>query len=159
MSVNMRACLIRSGEQFALLRSATCLATLLLLVLGLQAQASSDWPRVRPAEVGLDESQLALARDYAMLSGGSGYIIHKGKLVYSWGDSQKTYDLKSTTKSIGVTALGLALVDGKLSLESKAVDCLPEFGAPPDENRRSGWLERVTLFHLATQTAGFAKPV
>jgi len=158
MSVNMRACLFRSWEHPALLRSAAGLATLLLLAFCLQAQALANWPRVSPAEAGLDESQLALAREYAMRGGGSGYVVHKGKLVYSWGDPRELYDLKSTTKSIGVTALGLALADGKLSLESKAVECLPEFGAPPEENRHSGWLERVTLFHLATQTAGFAKP-
>ncbi|MBL7223879.1 MAG: DUF4185 domain-containing protein, partial [Candidatus Brocadiae bacterium] len=34
----------------------------------------------------------------------------------------------------------------------------PTFGVPPDSNRKTGWLGRITLLHLATQTAGFEKP-
>ena len=75
-----------------------------------------DWPRATPAEVGLNEALLARARDYALRGGGSGIVIKQGKLVYSWGDLKAKYDLKSTTKSIGVTALGLAIYDGKAKL-------------------------------------------
>ena len=128
------------------------------LLLTAQTWPNPDWSRATPAEVGLDESQLILARDYALRGDGSGYVIHQGKLVYFWGDPGQTYDLKSTSKSIGGAALGLALADGKLTLETKAVDCVPAFGTPPAENRLNGWREMVTLFHLATQTAGFAKP-
>jgi hypothetical protein len=70
-----------------------------------------DWTRAEPADVGLDARLLQQARDYALTGGGSGYIVRHGRLVMSWGDPKKTYDLKSTTKSIGVTALGLALDD------------------------------------------------
>jgi len=66
-------------------------------------------PRATPSETGLNEGMLARARDYAPRSGGSGIVIHHGKLVYPWGDLKAKYDLKSSTKSIGVTALGLAL--------------------------------------------------
>jgi Beta-lactamase len=74
------------------------------------------------------------------------------------GDQKERYDLKSTTKSIGITALALAIQDGKLKLSDKAHKLHPQFGTPPDENATTDWLGEITLFHLATQTAGFEKP-
>ncbi|NIN71121.1 MAG: serine hydrolase, partial [Gemmatimonadetes bacterium] len=81
-----------------------------------------------------------------------------GKVVLRWGDQKQTYDLKSSTKAIGVTAVGLALMDGKFaSLHEPAAKYHPDFGVPPEANREKGWLDKITLFHLATQTAGFDK--
>ncbi len=116
------------------------------------------WPRAKPAQVGMDEAKLAQARDYALTGGGSGYIIRYGKLVMSWGSPTKRYDLKSTTKSIGVTALGLAIADGKIKLSDKAAKFHPSFGVPPESNRDRSWLGKITILHLATHTAGFEKP-
>lgn len=119
---------------------------------------AQEWERATPADVGMRASKLESARDYALTGGGSGYITRHGKLVMAWGDVRKRYDLKSTSKSIGVTALGLAIADGKLSLADKAVDRHPAFGVEPPENRQTGWLGQITLQQLATQTAGFEKP-
>ena len=74
------------------------------------------WPRATPEEVGMDRTKLEKARQYALTGDGSGYITRHGKLVMAWGDLRRRYDLKSTSKSIGVTALGLAIADGKLEL-------------------------------------------
>jgi CubicO group peptidase (beta-lactamase class C family) len=117
-----------------------------------------DWPPAEPAEVGMNEAELQRAREYALTGDGSGYVTRHGKLVMSWGDPARLYDLKSTTKSIGVTAVGLALLDGKMKLTDKAVEHHPDFGVPPEANRKTGWLGEITLRHLATQTAGFEKP-
>ena len=116
------------------------------------------WPTARPKDVGMDEAQLRQARDYALSGSGSGFITRGGKLVLSWGDPGKRYDLKSTTKSIGVTALGLAIGDGKIRLADKVVQHHPDCGISPDANRKTGWLPQITIRHLATQTAGFEKP-
>jgi len=94
-----------------------------------------EWLAVKPADVGMDEAQLRLARDYALTGRGSGYISRHGKLVMSWGNPQTRYDLKSTTKSIGMTALGLAIADGKIRLQNQVVQHHPRFGIPPDSNR------------------------
>ena len=118
----------------------------------------TKWPVARPTEVGLDAAQLQAARDYALTGEGSGCITRHGKLVMTWGDPGRRYDLKSTTKSIGVTALGLAIADGKIALTDKVVAHHPGFGVPPDSNRQTGWLDRITIENLATQTAGFEKP-
>lgn len=117
-----------------------------------------DWVVARPQDVGLDPALLEQAKTYALTGGGSGCVVRYGKRVLAWGDQRRLYDLKSTTKSIGVTVLGLAIADGKVRLEGQAVQHHPSFGYPPEENRQTGWLPRITLLHLATHTAGFAKP-
>src|SRR5262249_43136963 len=70
----------------------------------------------------------------------------------------RRYDLKSSTKSIGVTALGLAIQDGKVQLEDRARRHYPDLGVPPEDNAGTGWLDQITIRQLATQTAGFEKP-
>jgi len=116
------------------------------------------WIQASPAEVGLNEAKLADARDYALSGGGSGYIVRGGKLAMSWGDPARLYDLKSTTKSFGAAALGLAIADGKLRLEDRARAHHATLGTPPDRNAQTGWLDAITILHLAAQTAGFEKP-
>ncbi len=134
-----------------------------LVLFASQAPAEDVWPMdkwqaAKPEQVGLDAALLAQARKYALTGGGAGYVTRGGKLVLSWGDVKRRFDLKSTSKSIGVTALGLAIADGKLALTDLARRRHPKFGIPPESNAASGWLEKITLLHLATQTAGFEKP-
>ena len=116
------------------------------------------WESAAPADAGLDEAKLHRARDYALTGGGSGMVVRGGRVVLTWGDLSQRYDLKSTSKSVGVTALGVALADGKVKLTDRAVDLHPTFATPPEENARTGWPGEITLLHLATQTAGFEKP-
>jgi len=118
----------------------------------------SQWERARPEQVGMDRSALQKARDYALTGDGSGRIICQGRLVIDWGDQKRRYDLKSSTKAIGLTALALALEDGKIeSIQEPAAKYHPSLGMPPKYNAETGWLGKITLFHLATQTAGFDK--
>jgi CubicO group peptidase (beta-lactamase class C family) len=136
---------------------------LTLLVGVLQASSADDWPRLnwnaaRPADVGMHATQLEKAKNYALNGSGSGYVIRHGKLVMSWGDAHRRYDLKSTTKSIGVTSLELAIADGKMRLADGAIQRHSSLAVPPEANRQAGWSERITIEHLATRTAGFEKP-
>lgn len=114
-----------------------------------------DWKKATPADAGMDAKRLDQARDFALKGGGSGMIVRGGRLVYTWGDLKKTWDLKSSSKSIGVTALGLSIADGKASLDDLASKHQPEI---LEKSGNREWAAKVTLFHLATQTAGFAKP-
>ena len=122
------------------------------------------WESVPPETLGMNREKLEAARTYALSAEGAGYIARHGKLVMAWGPVEKTYDLKSTSKSIGMTAVGLALMDGKLNLEDKAIRYQPDLGIDSEHpevsaaNRATGWLGEITLEHLATQTAGFDKP-
>ncbi len=119
---------------------------------------TETWEAATPAEMGMDGTLLEKARDYALTGDGSGLIVRHGRVVMRWGDRKQTYDLKSSTKAVGVTALGLALGDGKIAgLHEPAARYHPEFGVPPEANRDKGWLEKITLLHLAAQTAGFDK--
>jgi CubicO group peptidase (beta-lactamase class C family) len=117
----------------------------------------AEWEKAEPAEVGL---RLAPLEEAARFAGGSGCVIRHGKRVFSWGSQSQRYALLSTTKSIGGSALGLALADGLMELSSPAHEFhLPgSFGVPPEENRATGWIEEITIFHLVTHTAGFDKP-
>src|SRR5688572_12840169 len=111
-----------------------------------------------PAELGLDESLLTKARDYATSAGGSGIILFREKAVMRWGDQKKLYDIKSATKSFGSIALGLAIDDGKIEIDAAAQKYHPSLGIPPESNRETGWLPSITIRQLATHTAGFEKP-
>jgi len=118
----------------------------------------SAWEQATPDDVGMDADILQKARDYALTGNGSGRVIRHGRLIMEWGDQKQRYDLKSSTKAIGVTAVGLALKDGKIKdLQEPAKKYHPGFGTPPESNAGTGWLDKITLFHLATQTAGFDK--
>ena len=117
-----------------------------------------DWLRTTPQSMGMREESLQQARDYALTGDGAGIVVRRGRIVISWGDLQRKFDLKSTSKSIGVTALGLALDDGRVSLDDFAVQHHSSLGVPPESNRDSGWIDKITLRQLATQSAGFEKP-
>ncbi|MEM9658673.1 MAG: DUF4185 domain-containing protein, partial [Planctomycetota bacterium] len=75
---------------------------------------SPDWPSTTAAAARLDAAKLDEARVYALSGDGSGLILFRGQAVMRWGDQAQRYDLKSTTNSIGATALGLAIADGTL---------------------------------------------
>ena len=141
----------------------TVLSLAALVLCGTERDCPALWPgkawsTASPSDLGLDEAALNRARDYALTGGGSGCVIFRGKLVMTWGDQASLYDLKSTSKSIGVTLLGVAMKDGLVRLEDPAKRHHPGFGVPPESNAKTGWLDRITLRHLADQTAGFDKP-
>lgn len=122
------------------------------------AWPGKQWAKVKPADVNMDKTILEKAKEYALTGGGSGYVTRHGYLVMQWGNPAQLYDLKSSTKGIGVTALGLALKDKKVEdIHDLAKKYYPSIGIPPESNTKTGWLDTITLFHLATQTAGFDK--
>ena len=107
--------------------------------------------------MGMDAGLLAEARAYALTGGGAGMITRNGRMVASWGYANLRYDVKSTTKSIGFTAAGLAIADGLININDHAQGHLAAFGVPPNSNAATGWLDDITLLQLATHTAGFDK--
>lgn len=120
-------------------------------------QPDHGWTRVAaPTDVGMTEAPLIEAETYALTGGGSGMIVRKGRLVRAWGNIDQRYDVKSTTKSMGGIALGLALDGQSLALTDLAQARLPNVGNPTANHPE--WLPQITVQHLATHTAGFAKP-
>jgi CubicO group peptidase (beta-lactamase class C family) len=116
-----------------------------------------NWQIATPGQMGMDAAKLAQAQYYALKGGGSGYIIRGGRLVWSWGDPTSKYELKSTTKSIGVTGLGLAIQDERLDLDDFAEQYDGTLARNKKKNYRTAWLDGITLRQLATHTAGFEK--
>lgn len=119
-------------------------------------QPDRGWTRAAPSDVGMNDGPLAEAQVYAQTGAGAGMIVRKGRLVRSWGNIDQRYDMKSTTKSIGGMALGLALDANSLALTDLAQSRLPNIGNPPANNPT--WLSQITVQQLATHTAGFDKP-
>lgn len=138
-------------------RKSFCWIFLLFLFLGCESHNSNaGGSKLLAASLaGMNIAELKQAADYV---GGSGCVTRGTKIVFSWGDLNKLYDLKSTTKSIGVTALGLAIKDGRMRLSDQANKHFSNFGIPPEENKKNSWLDKITLLNLATHTAGFDKP-
>lgn len=93
----------------------------------------------------------------AVIIGRRGFAVHqKGYGRLSWStrsdrvDPARTiYDLASLTKPIVLATSAMILVDeGKLDLNARVVDILPEFAGPGKE--------RVRVHHLLSHTAGLA---
>jgi CubicO group peptidase (beta-lactamase class C family) len=115
------------------------------------------WQVVSPSKVGMDREKLIEAREYALKGGGSGYIMRSGRVVMKWGSETKRYDLKSTTKSIGISALGLALMDMRVDLDDRLIETFNELRRTRTAEGNNEWLNEVTLRRIAEQTAGFDK--
>jgi len=154
----------RCGPSIRVLLTAVGIIFAAMPVFALEADAegqgmwpTNGWSRGTPGEMNMDSIQLRKAREFALTGGGSGIITRGGRLVMSWGDPGLLYDLKSTTKSIGITALGLAIQDGKMTLNDKARKHHPGLGKATPGQPVNPWLDEMTIFHLATMTAGFSK--
>ena len=115
------------------------------------------WKTRAPEHFGIDRASLEAARDYALGGGGAGMVIFRGYLIYSWGNTETVYELRSTSKSIGAMTVGLAVNDGLLGYDDVADDHHPQFAVPPSSNHQTGWSPLVRLEHLATHSAGFSK--
>ena len=124
-------------------------------------QPDNGWVRAAAADVGMNQALLDQAAAYASSApsgAGAGMIVRRGRLVHSWGDIDLRYDLKSTTKSVGGMALGMAMDDLLLTVTDRADAHLSSIGVPPDTNAQTGWVPEITVLQLATHTAGFDKP-
>ena len=130
---------------------------------GAAARAQEAWPAwygwapIAAEAAGLDEARVAAAMRFGRERGGSGILIRGGHKGAGWGDPTRLYDLRSTTKSFGTILLGLAVQDGLVGYETPVIQYLPELGARPAANLITGWLPSITVGHLVTHTAGFAK--
>lgn len=124
------------------------------------ANKNSGIPRAAfPEEVGVSSDIIARLIEDIEDSGietHSLMVIRHGKVAFEqW---RKPYGpeymhiMYSVSKSITSVAAGFAVSEGLLTLETKLIDVFPEYRpAKPDED-----LEKITLRHLLTMTAGKA---
>ena len=118
----------------------------------------TSWPTATPAQMGMNATVLAQARDYALTGGGAGMIIRFGRVVDSWGDPAQRWELKSTTKSIGALLVGVGIREGRVALDDSAQQHYAGIGVPPDENATTGWLDGLTIRNLLRHSSGFDQP-
>ncbi len=80
-------------------------------------------------------------------------ILRHGKVAYeSWAypfTPEMPHVMYSVSKSFTSIAIGFAIEEGLISLDSPVVEFFPEFDDKSDEN-----LQKMTVYHLLTMTAG-----
>ncbi len=120
------------------------------------AAAFEPLPRVEPEILGLDPGGLDDFLDE--LEGVDGarsvVVVHRDKVVaedYWWGSSISLHHVRSVTKSITSTLIGIAIDRGFIdSVDVRMVDYLPANIRPSD-----GAKDAILVRHLLTHTSGF----
>lgn len=109
------------------------------------------WETAKPNRHGMSGSRLAKVRNWLKRHGSkTGVVVRRGRLVGEWyfddATPQSRYNMYSTTKSFSSTAAGLAVAGGKLKLDTKVGEVLPDVRP---EGKRD-----VTVRHLISMTSG-----
>ena len=111
----------------------------------------SQWEKASPESQGVNAARLreaiAYFEQHAPRDGVRTLVIlRNGRLLHEGSWIDKTYRIRSCTKSFTSTVLGLLIDDGRCRLETPAKDFVPAMKAHyPD----------VTLRHFATMTSGY----
>lgn len=121
---------------------------------------SSAIPRAKsPEEVGVSSAAIAqLLQDIqeTNIENHSLMIVRHGKVAFEQWRKPYGPDLPHTmysvSKSVTSTAAGFAVSEGLLSLDTKLIDIFPEYRRGKEDPE----LEKITLHHLLTMTAGKA---
>ena len=115
-------------------------------------------PRAKfPEQVGISSKEIgALIRDFdsSGIEVHSMMFIRHGKVAHECYrypyNSETPHTMYSVSKSFTSIAVGFAIDEGLLTLDTKVIDIFPEFRPKKyDEN-----LEKLTVFHLLTMSAG-----
>ncbi|MCO8275836.1 beta-lactamase family protein [Actinoplanes sp. TRM 88003] len=111
-------------------------------------------PRSTPAASGVSSRAIGALLDALTVECHSLMIVRRGRVVAEgwWApySSSRPHLLYSLTKSFTSIAVGLAIADGRLTLDDKVVDVLPGH-VPPDASERA---RQVTVHHLLSMTSG-----
>ncbi len=111
----------RHGARLIRLLLAPLLAAFLLCHGALAQQQwlpGTDWDRLPPGKSGWSKTGLADAKRLADRMHATGVmIVHHGAVVGEWGDTQKRTELASVRKSFLSALIGIAVAEGKISLD------------------------------------------
>ena len=100
-----------------------------------------DWKTAKPASQGLSAAAVARVGQWLQQHGSkTGLMVRHGRIVGEWyfGGADRTTQLLvySTTKSFSSTATGMAIADGKLTLDSTVGQFLPTSNRPKKNKSR-----------------------
>jgi len=119
-----------------------------------------DWTLVSPGEVGLSDAQLFAAGDYAAVNmpDVTGIVVARNNgLAYEryFGDDYGIDDpvnVRSITKCVTGTLIGMAIDDGLLSLSSTIGETIPHLIPANADPRTAG----ITIENILTMSSGWA---
>ena len=123
-----------------------------------EKKITKDIPRASfPEQVGIDRNEIkALIDDFdqSNIEVHSLMLIRDGKIAYESYRypycKEAPHTMYSVSKSFTSVAIGFAIDEGLLTLDTKVIDLFPEYRPKKyDDN-----LEKLTIFHLLTMTAG-----
>ncbi len=137
-----------------LFASASLLALLLSLTVSHaaeQAWPAPEWATAQPGDVGMSAAGLEQVGAWLKRSGAkTGLVVRHGRIVGEWyfdgADRNTKLLVYSTSKSFASTAAGLAVAAGKLSLDTKVGELLPD--VKPEGK------QAVTVRHLISMDTG-----
>ncbi|CAN5352986.1 hypothetical protein BH11ACT5_BH11ACT5_12500 [soil metagenome] len=115
-------------------------------------------PRARPEDHDIDSAAIAAFFDGLGQTGGvHGAIVMRDGAVIGEGwwqpyGPEVPHSMYSVSKSFTSVAIGLAVAEGRLSIDDRVIDLLPE-DAPAEASRR---LASLRVRHLLTMTTGHA---
>lgn len=115
---------------------------------------AADWQVASPESQSVDPAKLKDAVAYMDENFGADgakelVIIRSGYLIWAGPDSDAYHELYSATKVFTSTVLGLLLDDGKCTLDTLAVEHLPDL-----DDRQPAYA-KIRLRHLASMTGGY----
>ena len=109
------------------------------------------WEWQAPEKAGYSSEKLEA---FSRKAGGSGCIVHGGKMIHSWGNITSSVDVASSCKPIYAYLAFQAIAAGRLgSLDDHVADWLPDLR---ELNADLGHKDReITFRHLLSQTSGY----
>ena len=112
------------------------------------------WHEAPPESQGVDPAKLQAAVAYMDKNFGPEganqlVVVRNGHLIWQGPDCDAYHEIYSATKVFTSTVLGLLVADGKCTLDTRAVEYLPEL-----DDRHPAYA-RITLRHLASMTGGY----
>jgi len=110
-----------------------------------------DWETATPASQGLSAEKLDQAREWlASHNSRSGLVVRGGRIVAEWyfqeADRNSKFAAYSTSKSLSSMATGLAIADGKLTLDGTVGQQLPDV--------QPAGKKEITVKQLLSMTSG-----
>ncbi|MCC5842669.1 MAG: serine hydrolase [Verrucomicrobia bacterium] len=109
------------------------------------------WEWKTPESVGFSAEKLDA---FAESAGGTGLVVHGGKLIFEWGDTTFSNDIASASKFVYTFLTLLAIEEGLIeSLDDPVINWAPEL---QDLNADLGFKDRdITFRQLLNQTSGY----
>lgn len=120
----------------------------------------STWSRGDAAGQGWDAAGLERARQYAEASHyASGVLIHRGRIIWKFGDLDQPYETRSIRKSLYNALIGQVAAEGRLNLDASLAELGIDDRTPPLTARektatvRDLLMSRSGVYHDAAHMA------